>query len=192
MSNNFEFYVKNGLNYDRITRILDYFSVPELTAWKLRVGLKEASRASKVATNIGTNVDDAIRADVQGLKKVKLKTKEAESCWEAWTQWKKDFSLNVVNGETVFNDELRVAATLDLKTDDCAIDIKCSSSIKPQYWLQTEFQARTSGFGYKGVLRLDKNLGCYQFKQMPVNDDHWQTTIGAIKLYRYYKSEETR
>lgn len=185
---NDEYYVKNGLSYDRITRVLDYFPTPQLVDWKIKVGKREANRVSKVAMNIGTNVDEVIKTG-----KGKLKTAEAKTCYEAFQQWQKDYGFPTLKeGVTIFNDSLLVAGTPDLLDMDThtLIDIKCSSEIRDSYWLQTEFYARCTGSDYKAILRLDKNLGMYEYKKMPLSDEHWDACVGAIKLYRYYNKSE--
>lgn len=188
----FDHYIKDGKKFDRITTILDYFTTPSLLAWKMRVGKKEAGRISREALRIGTNVDEAIRAQVNGEKLPKLKTVEAENCYRAFEQWRADYNVaTLITCGTMFNDELMVAGTPDLLWHDTftLIDVKCSSRISPQYWLQTEFYARSShGSRSKAILRLDKNLGIYEFQSMSLNENHWAATVGAIKLYRHYKS----
>lgn len=190
---NGQFYEFEGRRYDRITRILDYFSPPDLVDWKLRVGKKEANRISRVALNIGTNVDEAIKADQTGQKLPKLKTQEAKNCWEAYLAWKRDYYPTVTIGSPVFDDDLSTAGTPDLISweTETLIDVKCSASIREAYWLQTEFYARQIvPLQFKAILRLDKNLGQYEFKKMPLNDEHWAAVRGAIKLYRYYEKTE--
>ena len=63
-----KYYVKDGVSYERVTSILNYFQSPDLVKWKLRVGAKEAKRISTIAMKRGTNVDEAIRLDVSGKK----------------------------------------------------------------------------------------------------------------------------
>lgn len=188
-----EYYEKDGKQYDRITRILDYFATPGLVDWKLRVGKREANRISKIALNIGTNVDEAIKADVLGQKIPKLKTQEAKNCWEAYLQWKQDYSPALAVADTVFDEGYQTAGTPDLIywDTDTLIDVKCATSIKENYWLQTEFYARQiSPLKFKAILRLDKNLGQYEFKKVPLSDEHWEATVSAIKLYRFYNKPE--
>lgn len=188
----FPYYIKDSKKYERITHVLDYFSPPELVNWKIRVGRKEAGMISRAALRIGENVDDAIRCEVEGRKVSKLKTLEAQNCWEAFRQWKKDHNVKEIGTlNTVFNDELMVAGTPDLFWADThvLIDVKCSSAIRPSYWLQTEFYSRNNtAVDAKAILRLDKNLGIYEYKEMSLSDEHWEAVRGAIKLYRYYKS----
>ena len=190
MSNDVAYYERDGKrrHYDRITRILDYFAPPELVAWKMRVGKREAGRISREAMKIGSNVDECIRSFVREEKSLpKLKTLEAKNCWEAFNQWRNDYNPGQL-GEmhTVFNEELGVAGTPDLywPSENCIIDIKCSSAIRLSYWLQTEFYCRCYKLPVKAILRLDKNLGIYEFKKMSLSDEHWAATVGLINAYR--------
>lgn len=191
------YYFYNDQRYDRITRILDYFALPELVDWKLNVGRKESNRISREALKIGSNVDEAIRAEVNKLKPVKLKTTESKSCWEAWEQWKKDYAVDIAKlrtVNTVYDHSLMVAGTPDLEwNNNTVIDIKCSSEIRPNYWLQTEFYGRCLGYEFglienKAILRLNKNLGTYEFRKMSLSDYHWEAVKSAIKLFRYHST----
>lgn len=192
-NNDFEFYERDGKRYDRITACLDYFASPELVNWKLRVGKREAGRISREALKIGENVDLCIRVflDGDGDNLPKLKTQEAKNCWEAFQSWLSVYAPDVDHRKlctigTVFSDELCVAGTPDLEWNvHTVIDIKCSNAIRPQYWLQTEFYGRQMPCcKNKAILRLDKNLGIFEFKMMSLSDEHWAATVGAIKLYR--------
>lgn len=191
-ANDFEYYERDGKRYDRVSSILDYFASPQLVDWKVRVGKRAAGTVSREALRIGSNVDEAIRASVRGAKPLKLKTVDAENCYKAFESWKQEslaspHTLKEVS--TLYSDELMVAGTPDLMySDNYIIDVKCAASIKPSYWLQTEFYARTAGVPFKAILRLHKGLAIYEFKSLPVNDEHWQAVCAAVKLYRYYKS----
>lgn len=181
------FYEREGLKYDRITRILDFFKPPELIDWYLRVGKKEAKRISTTALKIGTNVDEVIKARITGNKVPKIVSPEAINCLNAFDEWERNYSLKVSPSNTVFDDGLMMAGTPDLDDGNTVFDIKCSSEIRPAYWLQTEFYGRCLGVTHKAIIRLDKNLALYEYKKMPLCDEHWEACLGAIKLYRFYK-----
>jgi len=132
----------NFPGYDRVTQILDYFGEPGLVSWKVKVGAKEARRIGTIAKNIGSNVDEAIKADVDGLKVPRLKTQEAKNCYEAYLSWKKDYSPALIVGQRIFCEDSQVCGEPDLFWDDTVIDVKCSSEIRPTYWLQTEWYGR--------------------------------------------------
>ena len=191
MSKQLPYYEVEGKRFDRITAILDYFPDPDLVSWKVRVGGKEASRIGTIAKNIGSNVDEVIKAEIDGLKSCKLKSNEAKNCHSAFNDWAKDYSLMLRSCQTVYSNELMVAGTPDIEDSDTVIDIKCSSSIKDSYWLQTEFYGRLLNKQFKAILRLDKNLAIYEFKKMPLNDTHWAAVCGLITAYRFFNKTVT-
>lgn len=183
-----EFYVKDGKNYTRVTSILGYFQTPDLVKWKLRVGAKEAKRISTIAMKKGTAVDEYIREHVtSGKTPRKFKTIEEENCFKAYLQWREDYGITeAVSANTLFDDDARIAGTPDLWLPDETLDIKCSSSIRDNYWLQTEWYARKKGHHFKSILRLDGNLAQYEYKKMPVDDYHLQVFEGLVTAFRFY------
>ena len=84
------YYEKDGVRYDRVTAVLDYFAPPELVRWQIKVGAKEAKRIGTVAKNIGTSVDEWIKADINGLRPRLPKSLEARNCIEGWKRFKKE------------------------------------------------------------------------------------------------------
>ena len=92
------YYSKDGKQYERVTRILDYFSNPELVAWKVKVGQKEAGKVSRIALKCGKAVDEMIRAS----RIPKLKdSDEIKSCLKAWKSWKERIPPGMIlSGQT--------------------------------------------------------------------------------------------
>lgn len=181
--------------YDRVSAILETYQDPKLIAWKVLKGKKEANRISKEATNIGSNVDEYIKAEIQGLKLPKLKTQEAENCVRAWEKWKEDYGVQVPNlaiGRRLFNEETKVCGEPDIyyPDQDLVIDIKCSSSIRQNYWLQTEWYARNIGFNNRGILRLCKNLAVYEYEVRPTSDEDSMIFKCLTVIYRYFKPQK--
>ena len=182
-----KYYVKDGHNYTRVTSILGYFQNPDLVAWKIRVGAKEAKRISTIAMKRGTNVDEAIRCHVQGLKVPKFKTIEEENCFKAYLQWREDYAItDIQSASTLYDDEARIAGTPDLWLPCETCDIKCASEIRDNYWLQTEWYARKRGDSFKSILRLDGNLGVYEYVRKPVSDYELQVFEALVTAYKYY------
>jgi hypothetical protein len=183
-----KYYTKGGVSYTRVTSILGYFADPKLVAWKMKVGAKEAKRISTVAMKRGTNVDEAIRVHVTtGEVPKKFKSVEEENCFKAYLQWREDYNVNgAVSASTLYDDEALIAGTPDLWLPDETLDIKCSSSIRPNYWLQTEWYARRHGDSYKSILRLDSSLGIYEYKKIPVDEYHLQVFNALITAYWFY------
>ncbi len=182
-----EFYVKDEVNYERVTSVLGYFTPPSLVKWQLRVGTKEAKRIKTVSMKIGTNVDEAIRADVIGLDPIKLKSQEAKNCFKAYKQWRKDYAIkNIQSATTLYDEEAKIAGTPDLWMPDETCDIKCASSIRMNYWLQTEWYARKKGHGYKSILRLDSALAEYEYVRKTISDYEFQIFEALVSVYRFY------
>lgn len=181
------FYVKNGSNYTRVTSILGYFQDPKLVEWKMKVGAKEAKRISTVAMKRGTSVDDAIRLHVEKGILPKFKSVEEENCFKAYQQWREDYNVqDIASASTLFDDEAKIAGTPDLWLPDETVDIKCSSSIRNNYWLQTEWYARMKGHSHKSILRLDSTLSIYEYKKIPVDEYHLQVFNALITAYWFY------
>jgi len=187
VGNDAEFYTKGGVSYTRVTSILGYFADPKLVAWKMRVGAKEAKRISTVAMKRGTNVDEAIRAHVSGEKVGKFKTQEEENCFKAYLQWREDYNIqDCKSATTLFDDDALIAGTPDLWLPDETLDIKCAGHIRENYWLQTEWYARKHGDSFKSILRLDGNLGQYEYVLKPVSDYEFQIFEALVSVYRFY------
>jgi hypothetical protein len=182
-----KYYTRNGINYERVTTIINYFADPKLVAWKMKVGAKEAKRISTIAMKRGTSVDDAIRLHVMEGKLPKFKTQEEENCFKAYLQWREDYNVkDISSAVTQYDDEAKIAGTPDLWLPDETCDIKCAGHIRDNYWLQTEWYARKKGHGFKSILRLDGSLGIYEYKKIPVSDYHLQVFNALITAYWFY------
>ncbi len=49
-------YEIDGIAYDRVTSVLDYFTPPSLITWRDKVGTVQAKKIAKTAKAIGTRV----------------------------------------------------------------------------------------------------------------------------------------
>lgn len=179
--------------FDRVSAILETYQAPQLIDWKIKAGKKEARRISTIATKIGTNVDNWIRADIKGVKNPKLNSVEAENCIRAWEKFKQDYQVDLANlkcGIRLFNHETKVCGEPDILMDNQVLDIKCSSSIRETYWIQTEWYARELGFGKKSILRLDKNLGIYEYEVREISEADKQVFDALTVVYRYFKPDQ--
>ena len=181
------------LPYDRISTILGYFSPPDYVKWVGKVGNREAKRAGTVAMKIGTEVDAWIKAWIKVEPLQKLKSDEAYNAKRAFETWVKEFVYVLTVPERLFDAELMVTGEPDLYAPyvSTVIDIKCSTSIRPQYWLQTEFYGRLLHAEKKGILRLDKHLGVYEYQERMLDEDDWEAVKGLVKAYRFYTKSLT-
>ena len=181
--------------YDRLTRILDCYKPQGLIDWEIKVGKKEARRIKTVATKIGTNVDEYIKAEILGKRLPKLKSIEAETCVLAWNKWKADYGVDPKHlkvGQRIFCDITNVTGEPDIEVllNDEVLDIKCSTEIRPSYWIQTNWLANQLGRKWRSVLRLDKNLGIYEYERRPLSDDDTIVFHALTVIYRYFKPEQ--
>lgn len=160
-----ETYSKEGKEYERVTRIINYFLPPELVDYKVRVGNRVANASMKKAGKFGTMIDEAIRLNWKepAIKKPCAESKEA---LKAWDSWKWDNAVEDISfPETLYSEELLIAGTPDFVWKNMIVDIKCSSGVKPIYFAQLGAYASMSGVKPEdlAVLRLDKNTGMYEF-----------------------------
>ena len=181
--------------YTRVSAILDTYQPPQLIDWKIKTGKREAKRISTIATKIGTNVDAWIRADISGTKYPKLNSVEAENCVRAYQKWKEDYQVDASKlkaGERLFNNQSKVCGEPDIlnDSDNMVIDIKCSGSIRETYWLQTEWYARELRYSKKAILRLDKNLGVYEYEVRNISDVDMEVFNALAVVYRYFKPDQ--
>lgn len=184
-----------------VTEVLDAFIPKGLLDWYLKTGKKEAKRLSTVAMKIGTRVDELIQEDVlTGSYKLSSKDSiEVKNCMEAWRQFKNDYQPTIQHSQLeVKIDGDKIVGHIDLIFNNLVVDVKCSSSIKPNHWLQTgKYQDMFSGSDIVGksdidgvaILRLDKNLGTYQYVNKSIEEafDYARIFDGLMSAYRYYQ-----
>lgn len=179
------------LGWLSVTEVLGYFQEPGLVDWKVKTGAKEAKRIGTIAMKIGSRVDELVKLDME-VGKVKFSVKdgsEVKSCFEAYLKWKEDYNPKLVNaGITIRNEHLMLQGEYDLLLEPATIiDIKCSSSIKLSYWLQTAMYAYMLGGCDKiGVLRLDKNLGIYEYVVRDYDPSLVEVYLGLLNAYHFF------
>lgn len=188
-----EYYEKDGKKYDRVTKIINYFQVPEISEWRARVGNKAANLVLKKTGVFGTMIDAAIRDNWKNPK-VDKKSAESKMAISAWNSWLSDYSpTDIKFPETLFSDRLMVAGTPDFKIKKIIYDIKCSSSVKPVYFAQLGAYAHLLNEQVEDliVLRLDKKTGMYEcVKASSIGlsvDECSNMFFGILYYYRTYK-----
>jgi hypothetical protein len=162
---NDEFYVREGIEYERVSRIINYFQPPELVEYRIKVGNKVANSAMRSAGRFGTMIDEAIRKDWRNPKATKVSV-ESKAAIDAWKTWAREHGVEEIEfPETFFSESLRVAGTPDFIWGNMIVDIKCSSRVSPVYFAQLGAYAYLSGKQIEdvAVLRLDKKTGMYEF-----------------------------
>lgn len=180
--------------FTRVTQVLDYFQAPGLVDWKLRVGKAEANRVSKAALKVGTRVDDLIKTWASPTKKDGL---EVVNAYESWTKFCMDYGVKHGSFETCqrfWNDEEELTGEPDIYIPTLGlVDLKCANRISNNYWLQL---AKYKQNAYPDctlpvwILRLDKDLGFYEFVsnvQAGVSIPYAISVFdGLHTAYRYY------
>lgn len=177
-----------------VTEVLDAFIPKGLLDWYLKTGKKEAKRLSTIAMKIGTRVDELIQEDVMtGSYKLTAKDGiEVRNCMDAWKQFKQDYEPKIKALQVeVKSEEQKLVGHIDFVDEHRIVDIKCATSIKPNYWLQVAKYSDMYG-ECKGlaILRLDKNLGTYQLQtheQAGIDPNECLKVYdGLLSAYRYY------
>lgn len=189
------------LEWIRVTMILDFFKPPALVDWLIRVGKREARRTSTIATKQGTRVHELIEKDCKGqeVKFLKKDVIEIRNCFEAWQRFKKEHDVEIFQMEQeVKDDELRVVGHYDAlcRIDGVTtlLDFKTSKRISDNYWLQLAkyWDMCPNRPVQVAVLRLDKNLGEYEFKtneQVGFDiGEGIEIFNGLVMAYRYYNA----
>ena len=185
-----------------VTEVLDFFIPKQLLDWYLKTGKAEAKRIGTVAMKIGSRVDELICQEINtGSYKLKASDgQEVKNCLEAWKQFKQDYQPKVKHTQLTLADNIdKVIGHCDLLTDTTLIDIKCSSSIRDNYWVQVAkyysmlpVEENTTVYQV-AILRLDKNLGVYEYKthrDAKVNLTQCQSVFdGLLDAYRYYNPQ---
>lgn len=178
-----------------VTEVLDTFIPKNLLDWYLKTGKAEANRLSKAAMKIGSRLDELVCQDIAGAMKITSKDSlEVLNCVKAWQAFKQDYSpkITACQVEVTAN---KIKGHIDLVMDGRIVDIKCASSIKPNYWIQTAKYADmyTEEISGIAILRLDKNLGTYQFmthEQAKVDINQCIKVFdGLLEAYRYYNPQ---
>lgn len=190
-------YTINGMKYDRVTSILDYFTPPGLVDWYIKEG-KGAKQKSKIAKSIGTRVHNLIKDDWQ-KGKYYITDKDSQAvlnCMEAYKNWRSINKPEILSMEqTVWSEELGIAGTYDILLPYKLVDIKTSDSIRDSYWIQLAMYIWLKGFPFvpeMAILRLDKLTGEYEYKSRPFEEYYVKVFKGLLNYYRYYQKPEVK
>lgn len=179
-----------------VTEGLDYFQEPGLVDWKIKVGKKEAKRISTCAMKIGTRVHELVYQEWKEMR-YKLSSKdsvEVKNCMQAWEQFKEDYQPIIQTMETELKDEENkvighrdMVITFPGTNDIFTVDLKTSSGIKPKHWLQVaKYHHMDYNCGGIGILRLDKNLGVYEWQTKFEDNEELNVFNSLITVYRFF------
>lgn len=147
---------------------------------------------STVAMNIGTNVDEWVKADIIGKGYPKIKTQEARNCVQAYQRWRCEYQPRGLRvGETLYDDDSFYAGTPDIFMGDTVIDVKCAARVSTSYWMQVNmYNLLAKRHSIVAILQLNKDLAIYDFHERPASDLCVQSFLGLLTAYRLYKSED--
>ena len=155
----------------RVTKILSYFTEPELIGWIERNSKAKRLAIRNEAFRVGSLVDSLVQEDINNGGYLSPEGDEpVENCLKAWELFKKDHPDYVgrVKEMQVDLKEGEVTGHPDFVLDFQIDDLKCATSIRPSYWTQTSkyFRMRFGkvSSGKIGVLRLDKKSALYEYK----------------------------
>jgi hypothetical protein len=196
-----EFYFRKGnpAPYDRVTRIIGYFVVPELCEWRVRVGNKAANLVMKKSGNFGTMIDSEIRANWRNPS-ARKPTFESKNCFRAWNDFVSAHDItDITFPPTLFDDEEMVAGTPDIVWNGGKYldDIKTTNSVKPSHFIQLGSYANKLPQKPErlGIIRLDKETGIYQYVtniHLKLTVDEcimmWKSTLYNYRMYHRVQS----
>lgn len=190
-------YKKDGIEFDRVTSILDYFALPELVDWKIKKGKAQASKEGKTAKAIGTRVHNLAHVKyVKGKYNfVKADSESVRNCMRAYDRWHNIYNPKILDMEkTIFCDKYGIAGTYDMYLPNQMNDIKTSNAIRPQYWIQLAVYAHIIGLPIEklGIIRLDKFTGEYEYKVIDNDARLFNVYLGMLNAYRFYQGYKER
>ena len=185
-----DYYIRDdGIKFDRVTSILGYFSNPSLVKWQITN--KNAKQITKTAKQIGTRVHN-LTLEYDKTRAVRLTPNDSQgvrNCMEAYKRFRDIEKPTYIQSEyTVFNEELKIAGTMDRKlATKEVLDIKTSEKIRLEYWLQLAMYNWLDNESCENlaVVRLDKLIGEYQYKVIPYNKALVNVFLGILEYYRF-------
>lgn len=177
-----------------VSEVLDSYAEQGIIDWKIKVGKKEARRIGTVALKIGSRIHQLIEEDWK-TSKYKLKASdpvEVKNCMGAWEQFKVDYKPAISAMETEVQDEgLKVVGHIDSLMEIggslVVMDFKTSSQVNLKHWLQVSKYAEMGRiFDKVGILRLDKNLGIYEYQEREFDERLVQVFNSMAMVHRYF------
>lgn len=175
----------------RVTEVLNFFKQEWYVKWVDKNGLAHCNRVGKAAMKVGSRVDELIKSgSPYPTKKDGI---EVNNCINAYIKWKKTYNFgseDIVNGSRLYKviDGQEVTGEPDIYVQGILVDIKCSSKISPDYWLQVNTYVMLRGITSKvGILRLDKETGSYEYVVKDYDPFCVNVWRGLMNAYVYYK-----
>lgn len=198
--------------YARVTEVLDYFYPPELVRYIANIGWGKSQAQLKRTGSASTRVHKLIY-DQHKKGRYKLRASdsfEVKSAMQAWDFFKRDYDPIVLDMEhREYDGDLGVTGQWDMfcvidraldgrKVGNTLLDLKSTGAIRMKNWVQAGMYARMkqNRDGVKidslAILRLDRNLGEYQFEVRPFEQYYVDLFYNHLNLFRYYNQEEPK
>lgn len=166
----------------RVTQILDGLLEQDFVGYIEKNSKKKRDTIREEAFRVGRTVDETVQLDITDGGYLAPEGDEPVcNCLKAWEAWKKDkpefvgevksMQEELVDGDVTGHYDFFI----DRGTEWGIIDLKCASGIRPKYWTQTakysDMKMRMSPLlrdkpRFIGVLRLDKQTGLYEYKEI--------------------------
>ena len=124
---------------DRISQIVNYFHDDDYVDFVAKLGKREANAIFKRAMKIGSEVDSAIRSEVNGLEVPAKLSPEARLALKGWESYKADHPNCKFKTLDRFSSLiLNVTGEIDLlcEVHGRLVSLKVASEIRPSYWIQ--------------------------------------------------------
>lgn len=139
------YFTPSGVKYPSITTVLSKTSKDHISAWRDRIGHKEADKISKRAADRGTIIHDLMERYVRGesINQNKLMPHHNASFINLSKILDERLSEWYVQEKMMWSDYLKVAGQMDLagKFDGVrsVIDYKTSTKVKKKEWIDNYF-----------------------------------------------------
>lgn len=162
MEVNSNYYIKDSVNYDRVTRVLDIINDDSLNKFIQARGSRYVEQVFNEAGERGTKSHSLFAAYANGAGKclitaIEFTNPEQADILKLFANWfDKNVSKVIAIEKTVYDGKLKVAGTYDLiaeiKGKIVLVDYKTGSIVNKKSRLQTAAYAKMSG------MKIDKRL----------------------------------
>lgn len=193
-------YTISGIDYPRVTSIINILAKPALARWYGRVGLEEADRISKASRDLGTRVHSACEAITTTGE---LPTDPSLAPWaESYSAWLARHVQAVVSTERLLHSaRFGYAGTADLvatMSDGtlAVLDLKTSKSLDCSYRLQlAAYQAALCEEGAPCLRRIVVHLPssspgvcrAVEYDDAPAD---FAAFLAALNLWRWHEAHK--
>lgn len=171
-----------------VTQVIDYLTEPELLNWYITKGKAACKKIGDESLRIGKIVDGLVQQDIKGQGYLIPNGEAAiSSCMTAWEKFKKAEPTIIQNIESIQQEitDGEIVGHPDILTKYFVIDVKTSRAIQPRHWTQTAKYAQMARKPKIAILRLDKELGIYEWKEQGQEVIDYEMTVFNAYLVAY-------